>query len=102
VLSCFLQAAVKLRIIGVLCKVKKGGSHIHQLRLEQIVDVGLLAGQRDTSDATVDVITQKILDAPGMDLGPLLVVPVDRTLKPSEVLTALAQEGTHEVLNLNP
>jgi hypothetical protein len=101
VLSCFLQAALKLRIIGTLCKVKKDGSHIHQLRMEQIVDVGLQGGQRDTDNATVDRITKKILAAPGIDLGPLLVVPLDRGLRPGEVLTALAQDGSNTLAVLN-
>jgi hypothetical protein len=93
-LSCFVQEAVKLSIIGKLCKVmKKDGTHIHQLNLSKLVDVGLSGGQRETSEVIVDVIAKKIVKLPGVDLGPLLVVPVDRGLRPTEALAAMEQEG---------
>ena len=90
-LSCFVQeAAVKLGIIGLLCKVKKqDGTHIHQMKLSKLVDVGLSGGQRDNVEAIVDLIAKKIVEAPAMDLGPLLVVPVDRGLRPIEALAAM-------------
>ncbi len=93
-LSCFVQEAVKLSIIGQLCKVlKKDGTHIHQFNLDKLVDVGLSGGQRETVEETVDLLAEKIKKAPGMDLGPLLVVPVDRGLRPIEALAAMEQDG---------
>ena len=92
--SCFVQeAAVKLGIIGMLCKVnKKDGTHIHQMSLTKLLDVGLSGGQRDNVERIVDLIAKKIVEAPGMDLGPLLVVPQDRGLRPQEALAAMENE----------
>ena len=66
-LSCFVQeAAVKLGIIGLLCKVKKqDGTHIHQMKLDKLVDVGFSGGQRDNVEAIVDLIAKKIVALPG-------------------------------------
>jgi hypothetical protein len=91
--SCFVQDAVKLGIIGLLCKVIKNGSHIHQLPLKNLVDTGLSGGQRETKEDIVDLIATKIVQAPAMDLGPLLVVPVDKGLRPKEALAAMDQDG---------
>jgi hypothetical protein len=94
-LSCFVQeAAVKLGIIGLLCKVKKhDGTHIHQMSLTKLGDVGLSGGQRDNVEGIVDLIAKKIVEAPGMDLGPLLVVPLDRGLRPMEALAAMDNDS---------